>query len=157
MEEANAPLPAAPFEEPYRKQTQRGCGLVSCPSCLVYMAGGCCHISPKIDCQSVAAAWCASLPAQESTRFWYFSAQRGAAEAPPSATSLTTQIRECEIPFPIRIAKAKTMVSIFGFSLPFSAGFQGKSGLVFGFSFGLRERGGGVSPLLTQTHVIRLF
>ena len=31
-----------------------------------------------------------------------------------------------KIPFTLRMAKTKTMVLVFGFSFPFSAGFQGK-------------------------------
>ena len=41
-------------------------------------------------------------------------------------------LESAEIPFTLRMAKTKTMVLVFGFSFPFSAGFQGKSGSSFG-------------------------
>ena len=64
-------------------------------------------------------------------------------------------LESAEIPFTLRMAKTKTMVLVFGFSFPFSAGFQGKSGfsfgkkvvLVFGFSFA-SEKGLGYFCLL---------
>ena len=41
-------------------------------------------------------------------------------------------IESAKIPFTLPMAKTKTMVLVFGFSFPFSAGFQGKSGFSFG-------------------------
>ena len=44
----------------------------------------------------------------------------------------TPTLESAKIPFTLRMAKTKTMVLVFGFSFPFSAGFQGKSGFSFG-------------------------
>ena len=41
-------------------------------------------------------------------------------------------LESAKIPFTLPMAKTKTMVLVFGFSFPFSAGFQGKSGFSFG-------------------------
>ena len=42
------------------------------------------------------------------------------------------QLEGAKIPFTLPTAKTKTMVLVFGFNFPFSAGFQGKSGRSFG-------------------------
>ena len=62
------------------------------------------------------------------------------------------KLESAKIPFTFPMAKTKTMVLVFGFSFPFSAGFYRKSGflvpgkvvLVFGFSFCPREGGWGI-------------
>ena len=41
-------------------------------------------------------------------------------------------LESAKIPFTLPMGKTKTMVLVFGFSFPFSAGFQGKSGFSFG-------------------------